>query len=144
MKIDEMCDGDDNCDDGSDENKARCKDNKCGDGYMKCSDDLQCIDKEAMCDGSNNCIDGSDEGEANCKDHTCVKGYVKCSENLLCMPERYICDGENDCADGSDENEASCKERNKEQDTSNSESSEAGELKPTLLILAPFFARFEV
>lgn len=78
-----VCDGMEDCTDGSDE--AGCPTFQCADGEK--------VDADAKCNGYEQCTDGSDE--AGCPTFKCADG----SE----VPADYACDGGEDCADGSDE-----------------------------------------
>ena len=60
------CDGDDDCQDWSDETTETCGAN-CGgmEGRFACSNG-QCIGARWKCDGDNDCRDGSDEAQSLC------------------------------------------------------------------------------
>ncbi|XP_063686292.1 low-density lipoprotein receptor 1-like isoform X2 [Bolinopsis microptera] len=58
-----VCDGDLDCEDGSDE--ENCPVPECEAGYVKCADQVQCIYERYVCDGMADCDDMSDE--ENCK-----------------------------------------------------------------------------
>jgi len=85
-----VCDGEADCEDGSDEEEDCPAPFMCGDGTE--------IPNEYVCDGGADCADGSDE-EQDCppppNSFTCGDGSY--------IPDVYVCDGAPDCADGSDE-----------------------------------------
>jgi len=58
----EVCDGVDDCDDGSDEDECFGPPGGCTPGQFSCEDD-SCVDASAECDGVDDCDDGSDESE---------------------------------------------------------------------------------
>ena len=55
-----VCDGDIDCDDGSDENIEICR-KDCNKNQFRCADQKSCITKFWICDGAEDCNDGSDE-----------------------------------------------------------------------------------
>uniref|UniRef100_A0A3Q3B493 Si:dkey-88l16.3 n=1 Tax=Kryptolebias marmoratus TaxID=37003 RepID=A0A3Q3B493_KRYMA len=89
-----VCDGEPDCQDGSDEEgcESRCK--------FQCSHGKKCVPQEQVCDGRNDCQDGSDE--KSCSVPTCAKNQYRCASGH-CVSEAFKCDGYPDCRDHSDE-----------------------------------------
>lgn len=54
------CDGDNDCNDNSDESPSLCQNKTCGNSQIKC-DKTRCIPKYWRCDGDTDCIDKTDE-----------------------------------------------------------------------------------
>uniref|UniRef100_A0A3B4VCW2 Si:dkey-88l16.3 n=1 Tax=Seriola dumerili TaxID=41447 RepID=A0A3B4VCW2_SERDU len=114
-----VCDGEKDCQDGSDEEGCAvkckagsfcsCKEKKIACRYVsfcsspgefQCSHGNRCIPPEQMCDGQYNCQDRSDEMDCSRLSDGC---HQHCDNNTRCIPKTFLCDGERDCADGSDE-----------------------------------------
>lgn len=55
-----LCDGENDCRYGEDEDKNLCSENKCSDKEFRCLNG-QCIDSVYRCNEKSNCYDGSDE-----------------------------------------------------------------------------------
>ena len=54
-----LCDGDRDCQDGSDEDN--CEHHTCGENEFQCETSRRCIFESWQCDGDNDCGDHSDE-----------------------------------------------------------------------------------
>ncbi|XP_067838428.1 low-density lipoprotein receptor-related protein 1-like [Heptranchias perlo] len=96
-----QCDGNADCEDGSDEAPEVCHKRICHVNQISCgSGSLQCIPVYWKCDGEKDCDTGSDE--ENCDTFTCSPLEFTCSSGR-CISMAFICNGEDDCGDGSDE-----------------------------------------
>uniref|UniRef100_A0A0P4WJ22 EGF-like domain-containing protein n=1 Tax=Scylla olivacea TaxID=85551 RepID=A0A0P4WJ22_SCYOL len=98
------CDGQEDCDDGSDEDSctAAPPTTACSHDEFQCVTSGTCVPISWHCDSVEDCSDGSDE--ANCPlKPSCEEGKLQCLSSGDCVPSNWRCDGFPDCQDGSDE-----------------------------------------
>lgn len=100
MPVHLLCDGEDHCDDRSDETVCQ----NCTSGVFPCGLSRLCLDRHQLCDGIGDCEDGRDEDPRMCGSLTseCAASEFQCGDGQ-CIRHTYKCDNTADCSDGSDE-----------------------------------------
>eukprot|EP00918_Siedleckia_nematoides_P033993 GHVU01073976.1.p1 GENE.GHVU01073976.1~~GHVU01073976.1.p1 ORF type:complete len:764 (+),score=43.37 GHVU01073976.1:26-2293(+) len=91
------CNGQRDCNDGSDEDNCTCATNK-----FQCVESKRCIPGSWKCDDDQDCSDNSDEEGCTRQAPCDTSGNLLCGNNI-CIPKKWVCDGEDDCGDNSDE-----------------------------------------
>ncbi|KAH0621375.1 hypothetical protein JD844_022573 [Phrynosoma platyrhinos] len=97
------CDGEKDCEDGSDEKYCNGTIRPCDDKTkFSCKTTGRCVSKAWLCDGDIDCEDQSDED--NCDGYTCGPPKYPCANDTsICLQPEKLCNGMRDCPDGSDE-----------------------------------------
>ncbi|XP_064646226.1 low-density lipoprotein receptor-related protein 2-like [Lineus longissimus] len=99
--LDDFCDKDQDCLDGSDE-PANCSASSCVGLHFTCGNG-QCLPLHYLCNGLVECADATDEVNCAIPKDPCQPNHWYCEKEGRCVPLPKVCDGNNDCKDGADE-----------------------------------------
>ncbi|KAH8289059.1 hypothetical protein KR054_008100, partial [Drosophila jambulina] len=109
----DVCNGDKNCPDGSDETAMTCisQREQCNKPFFQCTYGA-CVIGTAACNNIQECADGSDETRFRCGNiddqnqyerklqGNCQENEFKCPSGICLDKINFLCNGKDDCADG--------------------------------------------
>ncbi|KAM9312056.1 low-density lipoprotein receptor [Gastrophryne carolinensis] len=97
-----VCDGNEECRDGSDEFSEICRSRTCSPDQFSCGGRTnRCIPMSWKCDDQEDCENGSDEKD--CAPKQCSSDMQFQCHSGMCISLEFVCDEDHDCDDGSDE-----------------------------------------